>query len=112
MVIPEIVIAVAFLGLTGAAGISKGFGVMVCAHTIFILPYIIVTLKSRFADYDVSIEEASLDLGANQIYTFIHIICPMILPGILLADLWHSRCHLTILSYQIFSATRDIPHFL
>ena len=82
MVIPEIVIAVAFLGLTGAAGISKGFGVMVCAHTIFILPYIIVTLKSRFADYDVSIEEASLDLGANQIYTFIHIICPMILPGI------------------------------
>ena len=62
MVIPEIVIAVAFLGLTG--------------------PYIIVTLKSRFADYDVSIEEASLDLGANQIYTFIHIICPMILPGI------------------------------
>ena len=82
MVIPEIVIAVAFLGLTGAAGISKGFGVMVCAHTIFILPYIIVTFKSRFADYDVSIEEASLDLGANQIYTFIHIICPMILPGI------------------------------
>ena len=82
MVIPEIVIAVAFLGLTGAAGISKGFGVMVCAHTIFILPYIIVTLKSRFADYDVSIEEASLDLGANKIYTFIHIICPMILPGI------------------------------
>ena len=38
------------------SGISKGFGVMVCAHTIFILPYIIVTLKSRFADYDVSIE--------------------------------------------------------
>lgn len=82
MVIPEVVIAVAFLGLTGAIGISKGFGIMVCAHTIFILPYIIVTMKARFANYDVSIEEASMDLGAGRFYTFIHVICPMIMPGI------------------------------
>ena len=82
MVIPEVVIAVAFLGLTGVIGISKGFGIMVCAHTIFILPYIIVTMKARFANYDVSIEEASMDLGAGRFYTFIHVICPMIMPGI------------------------------
>lgn len=82
LIIPEIVVAVAFLGLTGAVGISKGFGVMLCAHTVFILPNIIVTMKARFANYDVSIEEASLDLGANQWYTFFHIICPVIMPGI------------------------------
>ena len=48
----------------------------------FCVPYVIFNVRARLAGYDSSIEEASLDLGANRIVTFFEITLPVLAPGI------------------------------
>ena len=82
IVIPEIVLAVATLLVVRQGGIGLGLVAMILGNTTLILPYVFITVKSRLAGMDPSIEEASLDLGADRGYTFVHVTIPAILPAI------------------------------
>lgn len=82
IVIPEIVLAVATLLVLKKVGLGLGMLAMVLGNITLVLPYIFITVKSRLAGMDASIEEASLDLGANRFYTFMHVTLPNILPGV------------------------------
>ncbi len=82
IVIPEIVLAVALFMVFNQTGISLGIPVICIGNTTICLPYVYITVKSRLVGMDPSIEEASLDLGANRVYTLFHITIPQILPGI------------------------------
>ena len=63
-------------------GLKKGFMAVVLGNVILMLPYMILTVRTRFLGLDRSIEEASMDLGANAITTFFRITLPSIAPGI------------------------------
>ena len=82
IIIPEIVLAVATLLVIRKAGLGLGMLAMCMGNVTLILPYVYITVKSRLTGMDQSIEEASLDLGANRSYTFLHVILPNILPGV------------------------------
>jgi spermidine/putrescine transport system permease protein len=45
----------------------------------------VVTVKARLAGFDRRLEEAAMDLGANEWTTFWRVTFPLILPGILAA---------------------------
>ena len=83
IVIPELVIGLASLASFSKMGFSMGFATMVFAHVTFCLPFVIITLRSRIADFDSSIEEAAMDLGANQWHTLKRVTIPMLTPGII-----------------------------
>ena len=83
IVIPEIVLAVALFMIFNTTGISLGIPVIVVGNTTICLPYVYITVKSRLVGMDPSIEEASLDLGADRIYTLFHVTIPQIVPGII-----------------------------
>ena len=83
IVIPEIVLAVATLILLSTANVKLSMMTMILGYTTLLLPYIFITVKSRLVGMDPSIEEASLDLGANRGYTFLHITLPAIMPGVI-----------------------------
>lgn len=83
MVIPELVIGLASLASFTKMGINTGFATLVFAHVTFCLPYVIITLRARIADFDKSIEEAAMDLGANQWRTLKRVTIPMLTPGII-----------------------------
>lgn len=83
IVIPEIVLAVATLILLSTANVKLSMMTMILGNTTLLLPYIFITVKSRLVGMDPSIEEASLDLGANRGYTFLHITLPAIMPGVI-----------------------------
>lgn len=83
IIIPEIVIAVAMLSIFSVVDIPQGTFAIIIGHITLILPYVVINVKSRLMGYDKSIEEASLDLGANRTQTFIRIILPMIMPGVM-----------------------------
>ena len=83
LVIPELVIGVASLAAFTRMGISLGFATMVFAHVTFCLPFVIITLRARIADFDASIEEAAMDLGANQWHTLKRVTLPLLTPGII-----------------------------
>lgn len=83
IVIPEIVLAVALLCIYIKIGFPLGLWSIILGHTTLTLPFVVINVKSRLAGYDKSIEEAAMDLGANQRQTFFKVTMPMILPGIM-----------------------------
>jgi len=55
----------------------------VIGHVLVCTPFAIAILSSAFNSFDISLEEASLDLGVNKIGTFFRVIMPMVAPGII-----------------------------
>ena len=83
IIIPEVVLAVAMLCIMSLVHFPTGTGAIILGHTTLTLPYMVITVKSRMSGFDRSIEEASMDLGANRIVTFIRVTLPMIIPGVM-----------------------------
>lgn len=83
VMIPEIILAVAFLALFTAAGLKLGMGTLVLAHTTFCTPYVYMLVKSRLAGMDLNLESAARDLGASPTRAFLTVTLPLILPGVL-----------------------------
>lgn len=82
VVIPEIVLGISLLTLFSNTHIPRGMISLVLAHTTFSTPYVIFNVRARLSGYDGSIEEASMDLGANRLTTFKNITLPVLAPGI------------------------------
>ena len=56
---------------------------LVLAHTCTGLPYIVVVVSSGLVTFDINLEKASLNLGANRLRTFFKVTFPIIRPAIL-----------------------------
>jgi spermidine/putrescine transport system permease protein len=89
MATPEIVMGSSLLALfvnAGFAGIL-GFWTIFVAHVLFCLSFVVVTVKARLAGLDPRLEEAAMDLYADQWQTFWRVSFPLVFPGILAAAL-------------------------
>lgn len=84
---PEIVLGASLLALFVSAGISRDLTTIIIAHIMFNLSYVVVTVRARFAAFDHSLEEAAMDLGADEWTTFRKVTFPLIFPGIMAAAL-------------------------
>lgn len=82
LIVPQIVIAIMIMLGFNAFQIPLGLGAMIVGNITVTLPYVYITVKSRMVGMDPSLEEASADLGAEKIYTLLHVILPGIFPGI------------------------------
>ncbi|UCF91053.1 MAG: ABC transporter permease [Desulfobacterales bacterium] len=83
MVISGVVFGVALLSLFDSIRFPRGFIGLVIAHSLLCIPYVIVVVSARLADFDRSIEEAAMNLGANNFQTFKSITLPVLLPAII-----------------------------
>jgi spermidine/putrescine transport system permease protein len=84
---PEVVLGAALLGLFLTMNLATGFVTIVIAHTMFNVSYVVVTIKARLEGMDTHIEEAAMDLGANEWTTFRKVTLPLIAPGVAAAAL-------------------------
>ena len=85
IIVPEIVLAVSMLIIFITLGIRMGMGTILVGHCTFCIPYAVVTIKGRISGDNETLEEASMDLGANRIQTFLRVTIPSIMPGIMSA---------------------------
>jgi len=85
IVVPEIVLAVSMLIIFMTIGIKLGMGTIVIGHCTFCIPYAVVTIKGRISGDNDTLQEASMDLGANRVQTFWRVTIPSIMPGIMSA---------------------------
>ena len=85
IIVPEIVLAVALLIIFMKIGFSLGLGSILIGHCTFCIPYAVVTIKGRISGDSDTLEEASMDLGANRIQTFFRVTLPNIFPGVMSA---------------------------
>jgi spermidine/putrescine transport system permease protein len=80
---PEIVLGASLLTLFLNFGTALGFWTIVLAHIMFCISFVVVTVRARLVGFDRHVEEAAMDLGANEYVTFYRITLPLIAPGIL-----------------------------
>ncbi|MCI0346050.1 MAG: ABC transporter permease [Chloroflexi bacterium] len=64
-----------------------GLPTIIIAHVMFNISYVVVTVKARLQGFDRHLEEAAMDLGANEWATFWKVTFPLIRPGIVAAAL-------------------------
>jgi spermidine/putrescine transport system permease protein len=85
---PEIVLGASLLTLfLNLSLFQLGFVTVVIAHIMFCVSYVVVTVKARLVGFDRNLEEAAMDLGANEWTTFRKVTLPLIAPAILAAFL-------------------------
>ena len=82
---PEIVLGASLLTLFINTRVVTGLATIFVAHVMFIVSYVVVTVKARLIDFDRHLEEAAMDLGANEWTTFRKITLPLLAPAILSA---------------------------
>jgi len=83
MILSPIIIGIALLSLISLIGVYKSFTILVMGHTLLTFPYVFLVVQTQLYGFDRSIEEASMNLGANEIETFFNITLPNILPSII-----------------------------
>jgi spermidine/putrescine transport system permease protein len=84
---PEVVLGAALLSLFLTLNVATGFATIVIAHVMFNVAYVVLTIKARLEGMDLHVEEAAMDLGANQRTTFRKVTLPLIAPGLAAASL-------------------------
>jgi spermidine/putrescine transport system permease protein len=82
MATPEIVLGASMLSLFLTLKINPGFWPTVIAHVMFCISFVVVTVKARIASLDPRLEQAAMDLYANEIETFRRVTLPLVAPGI------------------------------
>ncbi|MHB8643625.1 MAG: ABC transporter permease [Gaiellaceae bacterium] len=87
LVIPYVVFGISLLLLFHQLGIARSVLTVVIGHIVISLPYTILVLLPRLQQIDVSLAEASYDLGASRLRTFRSITLPLILPAVVSAYL-------------------------
>jgi len=87
MATPEVVMGSSLLALFVNSRFPLGFATILIAHIMFLISYVVVTVKARLAGLDPQLEQAAMDLYANERTTFWRITFPLVLPGIAAAGL-------------------------
>ena len=82
---PEIVLGASLLTLFLNLNVIFGFWTILIAHIMFCISFAVVTVKARLVGFDRHLEEAAMDLGANEWTTFRKVTLPLIAPAILAA---------------------------
>ena len=82
MATPEIVLGASLLSLFLVFKINPGFWPTVIAHIVFCISFVVVTVKARIASLDPRLEQAAMDLYANEFETFRRVTLPLVAPGI------------------------------
>ena len=81
-VLPDLVIAIGLLVFYGMIRLTLGLYSVMLAHALFSMAFVAAVVRTRLAGADTSLEEASRDLGAGPVATFVRITLPQLAPGI------------------------------
>lgn len=83
IVIPEVIMGISLLVLFVMLNFKLGLLTITLAHIAFNIPFVALVVRARLHGYDNSIDEAAMDLGANELTTFWRVTLPTIMPGVL-----------------------------
>ncbi|AXA34105.1 ABC transporter permease [Francisella adeliensis] len=115
LVLPDIILGVAFLLMFSALGqfigwpTERGTTTVVIAHVTMCTAYVTIVMQSRIASVDISLEEAALDLGAGPIKTFFSVMIPQLLPALITSALLTFTLSIDDLVVTEFVAGSDNP---
>ena len=87
IVTPEIVVGISLVVFFVAIKVNLGLVTIIIAHTAFDIPFVMLIVRARLQGMDRALEEAAMDLGADEWTTFFKVTIPQLKPGIIAAAL-------------------------
>ncbi|MGE0007581.1 MAG: ABC transporter permease [Parvibaculaceae bacterium] len=115
MLMPDIVLGIALLIFFVGGGIQLGLGTIVIGQCTFLISYVFIVVSARLAGMDRTLENASADLGANQWTTFVKVVLPQLMPGVIggaLLAFIISMDDLVITYFIAGAETQTLPIFI
>lgn len=87
LIMPSLVIGISLLLFFVAINLPLGVLTIVLAHVAFSMPLTTLVILARMQRLDRTLEDAAMDLGADEWTTFWNITFPLLRPGIVAAAL-------------------------
>ena len=111
---PEVVMGASLLTLFLSLGWATGYVTILIAHVAFEVSFIAMTVRARIRGFDWTLEDASLDLGAGAVRTFLRVTLPLIVPGIVAAAMLSFALSLDdfIITYFVSGSTVTYPLYV
>jgi putative spermidine/putrescine transport system permease protein len=82
LMIPHVVLGIAFLRFFTEVGLGGTFTGLVLSHTIIVFPFALRLVMASATGLDRALEHAAISLGASALGTFRRVTLPLILPGL------------------------------
>ena len=108
MTAPEIILGASLLTLWVSFGVERGFPTILISHIMFNISFVVVTIRARLVGFNRSLEEAGMDLYADERTTFRKVTFPIIFPGILAAALLAFALSIDDYVITLFNAGHDL----
>jgi len=82
LMIPHVVLGLAFLRFFTSVGLVGTYIGLVIAHLVLVMPYALRLVLASATGIDPALERAALSLGASHWTVFTRIVLPLVLPGV------------------------------
>jgi len=83
IIVPPIVSGLAFYKVFVELRLLDTYLGLILAHTTLAVPYVVITVSTSLANFDLRLEQAARNLGASVGQALRYVILPSIMPGIL-----------------------------
>ncbi len=100
LVIPHFTIGLGLLIIGAQLGVARGYGIVIAAHVILVLPFVLRSVYISLRNLDRRLELAAASLGARPAQVLITVTLPLLLPGLVSGWLFAA-----ILSFNEFTAS-------
>jgi len=87
IIIPDIVMGISLAMFFVLIQFRLGMASIIIAHVAFNISFVVVVIRARLQGMDWTLEEAAMDLGADEVTTFFKVTLPLLSPGLLAAAL-------------------------
>jgi len=109
--LPAIVWGVGMLLFFGKTNVRGSFGLLVAAHVVLVTPYLIRVVGSSLDEFNFTLEDAAISLGATPAQTFLRVTLPLISPGVVVGAVFGFMISFSELIITLFIAGSNFTTF-
>lgn len=111
---PALLLGVGLALLTQFLGVSRGLTTIIVGHIIVALPFVVLAMRARVAEFDFSLVEAARDLGSSPLQAFVRITLPMVRTAIVGATFLAAALSMDefVVAQFIRGTTDTVPTFV
>lgn len=82
LLVPVVVVAVAFYFLFAPLGLTNNYAGLILAHTALASPFVLIVVHASLQGFDAHLLRAGSSLGARPLAVFMKVLAPLIAPGV------------------------------
>jgi putative spermidine/putrescine transport system permease protein len=106
LVVPGVAAGLGFLILAAGLGLLQSRWVLIAAHVVMVLPFVIRSVTASVVNVDPLLERAAASLGASPWRVFWRVTLPLLRPGLFAAGLFAVIVSANEFAVSLFISTR------